>query len=78
MTASLHTLERYRTELLPRAGVVLKVAEARFEAGDSGLSEVLTVRSEWAAVHLAYLELLRDAMEHWLGLSAFSGAGGAP
>ncbi|MEW6158203.1 MAG: TolC family protein [Verrucomicrobiota bacterium] len=60
-----------RTEVLPRVDSVLKASEARFEAGDISLAELLPVRRDWAAVQLTYLESLRDVMQAWADLSAF-------
>jgi outer membrane protein, heavy metal efflux system len=60
-----------RTDVLPRVDSVLKASEARFEAGDISLAELLPVRRDWAAVQLTYLESLRDVMQAWADLSAF-------
>jgi outer membrane protein, heavy metal efflux system len=60
-----------RSEILPRAEIVLKAAEARYDAGDISLSEVLPLRRDWAMVHLTYLESLRDVMQTWAELSSY-------
>jgi cobalt-zinc-cadmium efflux system outer membrane protein len=58
-------------EVLPRADIVLKATEARFAVGDIGLTELLPVRRDWAAVQLTYLESLRDVMQAWAEVSAY-------
>ena len=44
----------------------LKGAEARYDAGDTSLAEILPVRRDWAAIQLTYLESLRDVMQAWV------------
>jgi outer membrane protein TolC len=62
-----------KTEILSRAETVLKGAEARYAAGDISRAELLPVRRDWAAVHLSYLESLRDVMQAWATLSPYVG-----
>lgn len=71
LTTALANTRALKTEVLPRADTVLKANEARFDAGDISLSEVLPVRGDWAAVQLTYLESLRDVMQAWANLSPF-------
>ena len=71
LTAALANSRALKTEILPRADTVLKSAEARYNAGDISLSEVLPVRRDWAAVQLSYLESLRDVMQAWATLTAY-------
>ena len=71
LTAALANSRALKTEILPRADTVLKSAEARYAAGDTGLGEVLPVRRDWAAVQLTYLESLRDVMQAWGDLQVF-------
>jgi outer membrane protein, heavy metal efflux system len=60
-----------KDQILPKAGTVLKVAEARYAAGELNLTEVLLMRRDGAAARLAYLEALRETMEAWAELKAF-------
>lgn len=71
LTSALMSSRTLQTEILPRADAVLKSAEARYTAGDIGLSEVLSVRRDSATVQLAYLESLREVMQAWAGLSGY-------
>jgi outer membrane protein, heavy metal efflux system len=60
-----------KEELLPRAETILKAFEARYEAGDISLAELLPARRDWAAGQLTRLESLHDVMQAWTHLSAF-------
>lgn len=71
LTTALDQLKTFRTQILPRAETVLKSAELRFAAGDSTLADILPLRRDWAAVHLSYLETLRDVMQSWAEVSSF-------
>ena len=71
LTTALDNLTTFRTQILPRAETVLKSAELRYSAGDSALTDVLPVRRDWAAVHLSYLETLREVMQSWAEVSSF-------
>jgi cobalt-zinc-cadmium efflux system outer membrane protein len=71
LTTALDNLKTFRTQILPRAETVLRSAELRYAAGDSSLTDVLPVRRDWAAVHLSYLETLRDVMQSWAEVSSF-------
>ncbi len=73
LTSALDNLKTFRTQILPRAETVLKSAELRYAAGDSALTDVLPVRRDWAAVHLSYLETLREVMQAWAEVSSFLG-----
>jgi outer membrane protein, heavy metal efflux system len=73
-TTALANTRALKTEVLPRADTVLKANEARFDAGDIGLTELLPVRRDWAAVQLTYLESLRDVMQAWAEVRALSGS----
>jgi outer membrane protein, heavy metal efflux system len=72
LTTALANTRALKTEVLPRADTVLKAHEARFDAGDIGLTELLPVRRDWAAVQLTYLESLRDVMQAWAEVRALS------
>ncbi|MEW6306040.1 MAG: TolC family protein [Verrucomicrobiota bacterium] len=71
LTAALAASRTMKTELLPRAEIVLKAAEARYAGGDIGLTEVLPVRRDWAAAQLAYQETLRELMHAWADVQSF-------
>lgn len=60
-----------RDEILPRAETVLRTAEARHEAGDLSLADLLPIRRDHAAVRLGHLEALREVMEAWGELRLF-------
>lgn len=62
-----------REELLRRADTVLANAEARFEAGDASLTEVLPVRRDWARIQLGYVDALREVMLAWSDLQVLAG-----
>jgi outer membrane protein, heavy metal efflux system len=62
-----------KEEMLPRAAVILKSAEARYEQGDTSLAALLPIRRDWAAAQLDYLESLREVMQAWAELRAVSG-----
>jgi outer membrane protein, heavy metal efflux system len=57
--------------ILPKAEIVLKVAEARYGAGELSLADVLPIRRDYAAARLAYLDGLREVMEAWSELKVF-------
>jgi outer membrane protein, heavy metal efflux system len=69
LTTALTNSATFKTEILPRADIVLKAAEARYAAGDISLNEVLPVRRDWAGAQLDYLESLRDVMQAWASLT---------
>jgi cobalt-zinc-cadmium efflux system outer membrane protein len=73
LTTALDNLKTFRNQILPRAEIVLKSAELRYASGDSALTDVLPVRRDWAAVHLSYLETLREVMLSWAEVSSFLG-----
>jgi len=73
LTTALDNLKTYRTQVLPRAETILRSAELRYASGDSALADVLPVRRDWAAVHLGYLETLREVMQAWAEVSSFVG-----
>jgi len=73
LTNALENLKTFRNQILPRAEIVLKSAELRYASGDSALTDVLPVRRDWAAVHLSYLETLREVMLSWAEASCFLG-----
>lgn len=60
-----------KDEILPRAETVLKVAEARYAAGDLSLTDVLPIRRDYASARLAYLDGLRELMGAWSELKVF-------
>lgn len=71
LTAALANSRLLNADVLPRAEIVLRAAEARFAAGDIGLTELLPVRRDWSAVQMSYIESLRDVMQAWADLSPF-------
>ena len=71
LSRELTSANTIKNELLPRADQVFKTAESRYEGGDIGLSEILPLRRERAALHLDYLESLREVMLAWSELSSF-------
>lgn len=71
LQAALEEARALETEILPRLTDIRRATEARYTAGDLGLSETLTVRREDAAVRLRYLETLRDVMLAWARLQPF-------
>jgi cobalt-zinc-cadmium efflux system outer membrane protein len=73
LTNALDNLKTFRNQILPRAEIILRSAELRYASGDSALTDVLPVRRDWAAVHLSYLETLREVMLSWAEVSSFLG-----
>lgn len=71
LTAALETSQTLRNEILPRADRVRRAAEARYEAGDISLVEVLPVRRDWTSLQMDYLESLRAALQAWAELSPY-------
>lgn len=71
LTSALANRRTFQSDILGRADTILKSAEARYEAGDISLGEVLPVRRDWAALQLGYLESMRDVMQAWAEISAF-------
>jgi outer membrane protein, heavy metal efflux system len=71
LTAALATSRSFQTEIMPRAEIMLKAAEARYAAGDTSLAEVLPIRRDWAAMQLAHLESMRDVMQAWGEVSEY-------
>ena len=71
LTLALDTIRTFKTEILGKADIVLKSAEARYAAGDISLAEILPVRRDWAAMQLSYLESLRDVMQAWVEVKNF-------
>lgn len=67
-----------REELLSRADTVLASVEARFEAGDASLVEVLPVRRDWTSIQLGYIDALREVMVAWSDLQILTGAPTTP
>jgi cobalt-zinc-cadmium efflux system outer membrane protein len=65
LTTALANRRTLQAEILPKAETVRKGAEARYAAGDISLTEVLSVRRDWAVVQLGYLETLREVMQAW-------------
>jgi len=72
LTSALATSRALQTEILPRAETVLKSTELRYAAGDTSLADVLPVRRDWAAIQLTHLESLREVMQAWAQVSAYS------
>jgi outer membrane protein, heavy metal efflux system len=71
LTAALARSRAWREEVLPRSETVLKTAERRYSAGDTRVSDLLSVRRDWASVELSYLESLRDVAAAWAEVRSF-------
>jgi cobalt-zinc-cadmium efflux system outer membrane protein len=71
LSEAVHHTRLAKQEILPKAETVLKVAEARYAAGDLSLADLLPIRREYASARLAYLDGLREVMEAWAELRAF-------
>jgi outer membrane protein, heavy metal efflux system len=65
LQAALLDSQVLRADVLPRMQGVLRAYEARFDAGDIALLELLAVRRESAEVQMEFLESLRNAFEAW-------------
>lgn len=74
----LESVRIMREELLSRADTVLASVEARFEAGDASLVEVLPLRRDWTSVQLGYIDALREVMVAWSDLQVLSATPARP
>ncbi|HBP19572.1 MAG TPA: hypothetical protein DEA08_17505, partial [Planctomycetes bacterium] len=74
----LQSVKVMREELLGEADNVLASVEARFEAGDASLVEVLPVRRDWSTIQLGYIDALREVMVAWSDLQVLTGAPTTP
>jgi outer membrane protein, heavy metal efflux system len=70
LTAALARSRALRQEVLPRARTVLETAEKRYSAGDIRVTDLLSVRRDWASIQLAHLESLRDVAAAWAEVRA--------
>lgn len=66
----LETMRILKDDILPKVRANRRGAEARYEAGDISLADLLLIRRQAAADRLRYLEAIRSVMEAWAGLSA--------
>ncbi len=73
LASALSDSRALKSEVLPRADILLKAAEARYAEGDSSLKDVLPARRDWASARLTYLESLRDAMTAWAVVRSLAG-----
>jgi outer membrane protein TolC len=71
LRAALANRQTWKMDILGKADIVRKAAEARYAAGDISLAEVLPVRRDWAAIQLGYLESLRDVMQAWAEVASY-------
>lgn len=71
LRAALANRQTWKMDILGKADIVRKAAEARYAAGDINLAEVLPVRRDWAAIQLGYLESLRDVMQAWAEVASY-------
>jgi outer membrane protein TolC len=71
LASALANSRALKTEVLPRAEIVMNAAESRFQAGDISLAKLLPVRREWAEVQFSYVESLGDVMQAWADLTPF-------
>lgn len=68
LKSALGAADLLKTKVLPNAEKALAAGEARFNAGDINLGDVLLIRREHSAVRLRYAEALRAVMVSWTGL----------
>ena len=68
LQAALEAAELLKDEVIPKTEKALTATEARYKAGDIGLSDLLIVRREAFATRMRYAETLRSVMEAWSGL----------
>lgn len=68
LSAALARNRTLRDDVLPRAETILKTADARHAAGDIRVTDLLSVRRDWASIQLTYLESVRDLAEAWAEL----------
>lgn len=66
----LDTVSVLQSDVLPKVETSLRVAKARYAAGDTSLSDALAVRRDATAARLQYLEARRVAMEAWAVLGS--------
>lgn len=68
LRSALAAVELFKTDVLPKTGKALAAAEARFNAGDISLAELLPIRREHHAARLRYSEAIRVVLVSWAGL----------
>jgi outer membrane protein, heavy metal efflux system len=71
LTEAVNHTRLAKDEILPKAETVLKVAEARYAAGELSLADALVLRRDYAAARLAHLDGLREVMDAWGELRLF-------
>jgi outer membrane protein, heavy metal efflux system len=68
LQSALEAAELLQDEVVPKFKKALSGAEARYQVGDLGLSDLLIVRRDAAAAQMQYAQTLRSVMEAWSGL----------
>jgi cobalt-zinc-cadmium efflux system outer membrane protein len=68
---AIHAVKVLKQDILPKSGTILKGFESRYKAGEIGLSDVISARSNHLSMRLGYLESLRDTMLAYSDLSQF-------
>ncbi|MGZ8899902.1 MAG: TolC family protein [Limisphaerales bacterium] len=68
LARALETVSVLKADVLPKLSAVLRGGEARYNAGDISLSELLMIRREATLNQMKYLGSLRSVMEAWAGL----------
>jgi cobalt-zinc-cadmium efflux system outer membrane protein len=71
LSRALESSRIIRTEILPRAQLVVANAETRYKAGDASLGDVVQQRRDWNAVQTRYLQSLREAHEAWRSVQPY-------
>lgn len=60
-----------KEEVVTQQDEIARAYEARYEAGDASLGDLLPIRRDRIAARLAHLDALREVMESWSKLSQF-------
>ncbi len=71
LTTTLAEAEAFESDILPRAASVLRVANARYGAGDINFAEVLPERRAWAETQMRHLEAMRNVMQAWAEVASY-------
>lgn len=62
--------QRFTANVLPAANENVRLVERALAEGEVNLTEVLVLRGAAVGAQLEYLDVLRDAVEAWVGLAA--------
>jgi len=71
LALAMEKVERYHAELIPASEEQLAIGEARFNAGDLSLSEVLPLRNQAIKIRLEQVQAWHQLMSAWAELGPY-------